>query len=227
MFAGFVARMEDTRLPKGVMFGEMVGGAGCVGGQEEEWMERFLDDLRAFGNNANQWTTAAQDEGEWHRAAEKGAEHFVAKWIATEKNKAGLRHTVVCSNVTEGPRRGWPKASGLVLVCSPLLTSHKGRELVPSGRLVCRCHDVFLWCYVCFVLLRLSLYVFVEAAALRLIVLRYTGAPIATRVFLFLFLLRCRFSRVFFVPFTFSLCMESTSYVLSFRMVFVYIVTTG
>ena len=32
LFAGFVARMEDTRLPKCVMFGDMVGGAGCVGG---------------------------------------------------------------------------------------------------------------------------------------------------------------------------------------------------
>ena len=32
LFAGFVARMEDMRLPKCVMFGEMVGGAGCVVG---------------------------------------------------------------------------------------------------------------------------------------------------------------------------------------------------
>ena len=32
LFAGFVARMEDTRLPKCVMVGELVGGAGCVGG---------------------------------------------------------------------------------------------------------------------------------------------------------------------------------------------------
>ena len=57
LFAGFVARMEDTRLPKCATFGEMVGGAGCVGGQEKEWMGCFLDDLRAFGINANQWTT--------------------------------------------------------------------------------------------------------------------------------------------------------------------------
>ena len=35
LFAGFVARMEDTRLLKSVMFGELVGGAGCVGGQEK------------------------------------------------------------------------------------------------------------------------------------------------------------------------------------------------
>ena len=38
LFAGFVARMEDTRLPKCVMFGELVEGAGCVGGHEKECM---------------------------------------------------------------------------------------------------------------------------------------------------------------------------------------------
>ena len=83
----FVARMEDTRLPKCVMFGEMVGGVGCVGGQEKECMGCFLDDLRAFGINADQWTTAAQDEGKWRRTAEQGAEHFMAKWIAAEKTR--------------------------------------------------------------------------------------------------------------------------------------------
>ena len=128
----------------------------------------------------------------------------------------------------EGPRRGWPKASGLVLVRSPLLTGHKWRELVSSGFLVCRCHDVFLWCYLRCVLLRFRLCAFVEAAALGSIVLRYAGATTATRVsFFFLFIWRCRFFRVFFVPFPLSLCMESTSYVLSFWMVLFYLVTTG
>ena len=78
----------------------MVGGAGCVGGQEKEWMGCFLDDLRAFGINADQWTTAAQDKRECRRTAEQGAEHFMAKWIVVEKTKAGLRHAVVCLNVT-------------------------------------------------------------------------------------------------------------------------------
>ena len=35
LFAGYVARMEDTRLPKCLMFGELVGSVGCVGGQEK------------------------------------------------------------------------------------------------------------------------------------------------------------------------------------------------
>ena len=71
-----------------------------MGGQEKEWTGGFLDDLRAFGIDADQWTTAAQDEWEWRRTAEQGAEHFMAKWIVAEKTKAGLRHAVVCPNVT-------------------------------------------------------------------------------------------------------------------------------
>ena len=65
----------------------------------------FLDDLRAFGINADQWT-AAQDEGEWRGTAEQGAERFVAKRITAEKVRAGLWHAVVCPNAREGPRRG-------------------------------------------------------------------------------------------------------------------------
>ena len=92
MHGGYeTAEVRDVR--------RMVGGAGCVGGQEKEWMGCFLDDLRAFGINADQWTTAAQDEGELRRTVEQGAEHFMAKWIVAEEAKAGLRHAVVCPNV--------------------------------------------------------------------------------------------------------------------------------
>ena len=107
----------------------------------------------------------------------------MTKWIAAEKVKARLRHAVVCPNVTGKTKKRIAQSKRLVLVRSPLLTSHKWRELVPSGCLVCRFHDVFLWRYVCFVLLRFRLYAFVEAAALRSIVLQYAGAPIATRFF--------------------------------------------
>ena len=65
----------------------------------------FLDDLRAFDINTKQWTTAAQDEGEWRRTAEEGAEEFMAKWIAAEKAKAGLRHAVICPNVTGNTKK--------------------------------------------------------------------------------------------------------------------------
>ena len=82
----------------------------------------FLDDFRAFGNNADHWMTAAQDEGEWRRTAEQGAEHFMAKWIATENARAGLRHAVVCPNVTGMTKERITqskraRAGSLALVC--------------------------------------------------------------------------------------------------------------
>ena len=60
----------------------------------------LLDDFRAFGINADQWTTVAQADGEWRRTAEQGATYFMAKWIVVEKTKAELRRAVVCPNVT-------------------------------------------------------------------------------------------------------------------------------
>ena len=96
--AGFVASMEDTRLLKCVMFGELTGGAGCVGSQEKEWMGCFLDDFRAFGINADQWTTAAQDEG---NGAERHGTFYGENDRVVEKAKAGLRHAVVGPNATE------------------------------------------------------------------------------------------------------------------------------
>ena len=106
LFEGLVARMGDTRLPKCVMFGEMVGGAGCAESQEKERMGWFLDDLRAFGINADQWTTAAQTEGEWRRTAEQGAEHFMAKWIAAEKPRLDSGMQWYARTWREGPGRG-------------------------------------------------------------------------------------------------------------------------
>ena len=127
-----------------------------MGGQEKAWMGRFLDDLRAFGINADQRAKAAQDEGGWRRTAEQGAEHLMSKWIATAKARAGLRHAVVCPNVTGRTEERIAQATGLVLVRSPLLTSPKWRELVSSWRLISRYH-IFIWFSVCFVSF-LSLY---------------------------------------------------------------------
>ena len=64
--------MEDTRLPKCVIFGELVGGAGSTGGQEKEWMGCSLDDLRVFGIHPDKWTIATQDEGNGIRRRNKG-----------------------------------------------------------------------------------------------------------------------------------------------------------
>ena len=106
LFAGVVARMEDIRRPKRVMFGELVGGAVFAGEQEKEWMGCLLDDFRAFGIDPDKWTIAAQDEGEWHRTAKQGSELFITKWVAAERARAASRHAETCPNVTGKTREG-------------------------------------------------------------------------------------------------------------------------
>ena len=150
------------------------------GGLEKEWMGCFLDDLRAFGINAEQWTTAAQDEREWRRTAEQGAEHFMVKWIVAEKAKAGLRHAVVCPNVTGRKKERiaqskWARAGSLALVDKPqvartCILRAFGLQMYWRLSLVLR---LFYFALLCFVF-RLHAF-FVEAAALRSIVLRYAG----------------------------------------------------
>ena len=77
------------------------GGCGLCGGPGKRVGGVFPGrPLRAFGINADQWTTTAQDKGEWRRTAEQAVEHFMAKWIVAEKTKARLRRAVVCPNVT-------------------------------------------------------------------------------------------------------------------------------
>ena len=118
----------------------------------------FLDDLRAFGINADQWTTAAQDEGEWRRAAEQGTGHFMAKWIVAERTKAGLRHAVVCPNVTGKTKERIAhskraRAGTLALVDWPQVT--RTCILRAFGLQMPWCLSLVLRLF-CFVLLRLS-----------------------------------------------------------------------
>ena len=59
LFAGFVARMGEERLPRRVTFGEMLGGKGYFGGQEWDWMKDLAEDLKAFGIKFERWREAA------------------------------------------------------------------------------------------------------------------------------------------------------------------------
>ena len=102
----------------------------------------------------------------------------MAKWIVAEKAKTGLPHAVVCPNVTGRIKERVAQSKRARAGLLAILTSHKWRGLVSSGRLVYMCHVVFVWGYVCFV------FVFTQAAALRSMVLRYACVPTATRCYL-------------------------------------------
>ena len=112
-----------------------------------------------------------------------------------------------------------------MLVRSPLLASHRWRELVSPRRMSCCLSLVLrLFCF-CFVFV---FFAFIKAAALRSITLRVCAPTVTRASSIFFFLLEMSlFPKIVLVPLPVSLCMESTSHVFHFRMVFFYLVTTG
>ena len=65
LFAGFVARTDNERLPKRAMFGEMEGGQGYSGGQKQDWMGCLEHDLSLFNlpTGAKHLALAVKDAG--------------------------------------------------------------------------------------------------------------------------------------------------------------------
>ena len=150
LFAGLVARMEDTRLPKCVMLGELVGARAMWGARKKSgWgVSWTASELSASTPTSGrlQSRTRGKDAGRRN----KGAERFMAKWMAAEKARAGLRHTVVCPNMTRRVKeRIAPskraRAGSLAIVDYLIATS--GANLYPLGK----CRLVFLWYHLCFV----------------------------------------------------------------------------
>ena len=92
LIVGFVVRMEDTRLSKCVIFGELAGGAGCIGGQEKEWMGCFLDDPRAFGINATSGRLQPRTRGNGVRRRNKGRD--ISWRNGPLKKKSGLDYSM-------------------------------------------------------------------------------------------------------------------------------------
>ena len=110
----------------------------------------------------------------------------MAKWIAAEEARVGLRHAVVCPNVT-GRTNGRiaqskrARAGSLALVDKPPVA----RTCILRAFGLQIPWRLFLVPPFVLFLLLFRLYASVKAAALRSIVLRYAGAPIATRVSFF------------------------------------------
>ena len=95
LFAGFVVRMGEERLPQRVMFAEFVGGKGYSGGKEKDWMDHLKEDMSVFGMKFEGWRKAAQKAGRWSLRVEEGAELFMRNWHERERRKAAERRSYI------------------------------------------------------------------------------------------------------------------------------------
>ena len=75
-WAGHVARTEDHRLPKIILYGELSSGLRNRGAQKKRYKDILKKSLGACNISHLEWTTPAEDRGTWRRTISKAASSF-------------------------------------------------------------------------------------------------------------------------------------------------------
>ena len=91
-WAGKVVRMDNSRLPKAMIFGELVDGKRRIGGPGKQWRQCLSKDLKDFDFDANSWVADAADRDSWEAKIDVGAKTFMARWHAMRVAEADVRH---------------------------------------------------------------------------------------------------------------------------------------
>ena len=75
-WAGHVARMEDQRLPKQLLFGELTDGKRKACGPKKRFKDTLKSSLKAFDIQTSSWELTAQDRPSWRQRLYKGAKRL-------------------------------------------------------------------------------------------------------------------------------------------------------
>ena len=89
-WAGHVTRMQDNRLPKQLLYGELCYGRRSVGGQKKRFKDTLKKTITMFNIDVPNWEACAQDRPLWRSMIHTGA-------ITAEKQDRGGSEKACCS----------------------------------------------------------------------------------------------------------------------------------
>ena len=99
-WTGHVVRMQDTRLPKKIFFGELTSGKRSRGGQRKRFKDTLKVSLKSFNVDLEQWETLAQERDTWRSIIVDGAVTSESNRIKEAETKRQLRKARINSNDT-------------------------------------------------------------------------------------------------------------------------------
>ena len=90
-WAGHVSRMEDHRLPKAVLFGELSSGYRNRGAPRKRFKDSLKKSLACCGIDSRHWTTMAEDRARWRNTIRKASNTFEPNRREALKEKRARR----------------------------------------------------------------------------------------------------------------------------------------
>lgn len=111
---GHVIRMPSDRLPKQVLYGELVDGRRSAGGQKKRYKDFIKTVLKKFHMNPDTLEADASNRSLWRRKCHGGVEFFEER-NRVERRRREIRHQTV---TLPPPQRGAHTCPNCGRVCS-------------------------------------------------------------------------------------------------------------
>ena len=99
-WAGHVARMEDNRLPKQLLFGELTEGKRKACGPKKRFKDTLKSSLKAFDVQTSSWEQTALDRPTWRQTLYKGAKRLEDKRQESAINRRQARKQATPTEAT-------------------------------------------------------------------------------------------------------------------------------
>ena len=123
-WAGHVSRMEDHRLPKIVLYGELSTGHRDRGAPKKRYKDSLKKSLSTCHIDHRQWSALAADRGAWRHAVHQSVSSFESNRRATLEEKRSRRKNRVATAPT--PESSFPcSRCGRVCLSRIGLVSHQ------------------------------------------------------------------------------------------------------
>ena len=87
---GHTVRMDNSRLPKQLLYGELSQGRRLVGRPLKRYKDQILSSLRACRLDSHTFKSLASERTKWRKACHKGLKEYVCdqmKWLDKRREK--------------------------------------------------------------------------------------------------------------------------------------------
>ena len=107
-WAGHVVRMEDSRLPKQLLYGELCEGKRSVGGQKKRYKDSLKASLKDMDISVSSWEQLATNRTAWRTKVSTGARAAEKRRTAEAQRKRAARKARAASTSTAAPTHTCP-----------------------------------------------------------------------------------------------------------------------